>query len=165
MIRYRTEMSFESPRNALDVMRFEIGEMKNTDILEYVRDNYDLPRMLKDNIDEMIGTLDDIDENDDELGHLLKEILFCIADETGVDVRYALWLADRDSVIENYEGDELEIHAYETDGAVVLSDLGYDGTLYGYASMPEEIEEEDVMESFTVLSGGKLSTVTAVSLD
>lgn len=69
----------------------------------------------------------------------------CIEDNTGKKIRYALWLADKDAVEDMYEGNERDIYAYNVDDAVVLSDLGYDGTLYGFEEMPEPIE--DIVES------------------
>ena len=140
-IRYRTEMSFNSERRAIPVMLFEITEMHNTDILEYVRDHYDLPRILKGNIDEYIQNIDDIEPEDDVVKYMLKEILGCIEDETGVNVRYALWLASKKAVKDFYEGNERTIYGYDISKGVILSDLGYDGTLYGFAEMPKTVDE------------------------
>lgn len=47
MVKYRTEMSVDSERMALPVMLFEITELHNTDILEYVSKNYLLSDELK----------------------------------------------------------------------------------------------------------------------
>jgi hypothetical protein len=47
MIKYRTEMSIDSERKALPVMLFEITELHNADILEYVSENYLLSDELK----------------------------------------------------------------------------------------------------------------------
>jgi hypothetical protein len=142
-IRYRTEMSDSSERDAVSVMLFEITELHNTDILEYVRDNYNLPNILKRNIDEYIENIDEIEEGDENVAYMLKEILGCIEDETTITVNYALWLADKDSVIDNYEGSEREIYGYKIDNAIVLSDLGWDGTLYGFEDEPEPVEIYD----------------------
>ena len=40
-----------------------------------------------------------------------------------------------------YEGDELTIYGYDIRNAVVLSDLGYDGALYGFEEEQEPCEE------------------------
>ena len=143
MIKYRTEMSVDSERKALPVMLFEITELHNTDILEYVSENYLLSEELKMDVQEIIDNIDDVDEDGCE--GILEEILNCIEDSTGKKIRYALWLADKDAVEDMYEGDERDIYAYNVDDAVVLSDLGYDGTLYGFEEMPEPIE--DIVES------------------
>ena len=143
MIKYRTEMSVDSERKALPVMLFEITELHNADILEYVSENYLLPDELKTDVQEIIDNIDDVDE--DGCKGILEQVLFCIEGSTGKKIRYALWLADKDAVEDMYEGDERDIYAYNVDDAVVLSDLGYDGTLYGFEEMPEPIE--DIVES------------------
>ena len=143
MIKYRTEMSIDSEHRALPVMLFEITELHNADILEYVSENYLLPEELKIDVREIIDNIDDVDEDGCE--RILEEVLNCIENSTGKKIRYALWLADKDAVEDIYEGDERDIYAYNVDDAVVLSDLEYDGTLYGFEEMPEPIE--DIVES------------------
>lgn len=148
-------MSDSSERKAIPVMLFEITELHNTDILEYVMNHYHLPGILMQNIQDYIDNIDDVEEGDENVEYMLKEILGCIEDETGINVRYALWLADREAVEELYDGDELDVNAYDIDNAIVLSDLGYDGTLYGFEEMPEPIEddeEDDDIEESTHLT-------------
>ena len=94
LVRYRTEMSVDAERNAIQVMLFEITELHNTDILEYVMKNYELPNILKRNIQDYIDGIDDIEEGDDAVEYMLNEILGCIEDETGKTIRFAYWLAD-----------------------------------------------------------------------
>lgn len=136
-------MSIDSEHRALPVMLFEITELHNADILEYVSENYLLPDELKMDVREIIDNIDDVDEYGCE--RILEEVLNCIENSTGKKIRYALWLADKDAVEDIYEGDERDIYAYNVDDAVVLSDLEYDGTLYGFEEMPEPIE--DIVES------------------
>lgn len=136
-------MSVDSERKALPVMLFEITELHNADILEYVSENYLLPDELKTDVQEIIDNIDDVDEDGCE--GVLEQVLNCIEDSTGKKIHYALWLADKDAVEDMYEGDERDIYAYNVDDAVVLSDLGYDGTLYGFEEMPEPVE--DIVES------------------
>lgn len=148
-------MSDSSERKAIPVMLFEITELHNTDILDYVMNHYHLPGILMQNIQDYIDNVDDIEEGDENVEYMLKEILGCIEDETGINVNYALWLADREAVEELYDGDELDVNAYDIDNAIVLSDLGYDGTLYGFEEMPEPIEddeEDDDIEESTHLT-------------
>ena len=142
MIKYRTEMSVDSERKAIPVMLFEITELHNADILEYIKEHYDMPRILKQNIQEYINNIDEIEEDDDVVEYMLKEIISCIEEDTGKKIRYALWLADKEAVKELYDGDELDVYAYNVDDALVLSDLGYDGTLYGFETMPEPLDSE-----------------------
>ena len=57
-----------------------------------------------------------------------------------ITVNYALWLASKKSVLENYsDGIESEIDVYYVGNAVVLSDLGYDGILFGYRDCPRPL--------------------------
>lgn len=151
MIRYRTE-SFggsiygHGERDAAAVMAFETKELGNTDILEYLRTSVlkdsslaakmkDFERELEENycIDDM--SLDDMEG-------FFKEVLAEIKNESGHNIRYALWLADPPVVLSPDCGygrdltDDFPVDAYET-GPVILSDLGYDGTLYGYEEYPE----------------------------
>lgn len=142
-IMYRTEMSMSSERKAIPLMLFEISELHNADILEYVRDNYDLPGILKRNITEYIENIDEIEEGDDVVEYMLREILSCIEDETGKTIKYALWLATKEAVEELYDGDEQFIYEYDVTDAVILSDLGFDGVLYGFENMPEPLNSED----------------------
>ena len=136
-------MSMSSERKAIPLMLFEISELHNADILEYVRDNYDLPGILKRNITEYIENIDEIEEGDDVVEYMLREILSCIEDETGKTIKYALWLATKEAVEELYDGDEQFIYEYDVTDALILSDLGYDGILYGFENMPESLNSED----------------------
>lgn len=87
------------------------------------------------------------------------------------EVKYALWLADEETVMdkecgyERYIDDECGVEAYET-GPIVLSELGYDGTLYGYAEMPEAIivrplvkKDMELVEAFDELSGNNVASM------
>ena len=157
---YRTEMSMSSERKAVPLMLFEISELHNADILDYVRNHYKLPGILKRNIDEYIQNIDDIEEGDDNVEYMLREILSCIEDETGKTIKYALWLATKEAVEELYDGDEQFIFEYDVTDALILSDLGYDGVLYGFETMPEplnseedkeEINESDKKEEYNML--------------
>ena len=56
-----------------------------------------------------------------------------------IRVRYALWLAPSDTVIEHYARPGGRIDAYDVSDAIVLSDLGYDGVLFGFEKNPEPI--------------------------
>ena len=148
-IRYRTEtFSGMGYRDAAEVMAFETFEMGNTDIMETLiaaRTVQDpsLIHTMKGYVEELDanGFIDDLSEADaiKFFGRVLDEI----RSVTGYTIKYALWLADEDTVMGFYGKDEIlpdDVDAYEI-GPVVLSELGYDGTLYGYESCPEPIIE------------------------
>lgn len=151
-VRYRTE-SFSGmwERDAAEVMAFETFELGNVDILECLRDTLlrgrPICETIQSFIDELIdnGFVDDMGSDDkvDFFRDVLKEVF----DVTGIQVNYALWLAEKDTVL-NFYGrhmlDENDYDAYVT-GPVLLSDLGYDGALYGYPEMPEPLTERDAL--------------------
>lgn len=141
-ILYRTEMSMKPNRNAVDVMLFEICELTNTDILEYISENYKLPQLLKRNINETIESIKNYDFEEDEIKYLLEEIISCIEDIVGFKPKYALWLASEEAVRECYEGNEQDIYVYDIDmgNCVILSDLDYDGILLGFEKLPIPID-------------------------
>lgn len=139
-VMYRNE-SFQGSgwRDAVSVIVHEICELGNTDVLDYCLGHYDLSRMhfddtvraLRDSVDEG----DEVDEADVRL--LVTDLLKHIESNTGYDIRYALWLADMDTVMSDYDGDEGYVDAYEC-GPVVLSDLGGEGVLFGYTRLPKK---------------------------
>ena len=135
-------MSMKPNRNAVDVMLFEICELTNTDILEYISENYKLPQLLKRNINETIESIKNYDFEEDEIKYLLEEIISCIEDIVGFKPKYALWLASEEAVRECYEGNEQDIYVYDIDmgNCVILSDLDYDGILLGFEKLPIPID-------------------------
>lgn len=146
MIRFRTEaFSGSGERNALEVIRYEIFELGNTDILTTLSTTILKSHPIRPILERYVweidenGFVDDLSEQ--ETRSFVKRILEAVGEETGYTVNYALWLADRATVQWFYHGTEDNISAYST-GAVVLSELGCDGTLYGYDKLPEEIEIE-----------------------
>lgn len=105
-----------------DVLDYEINELENTDIYEYLSDNGD--------------GLDGIDDVSDILIYVYSEL--GLPDESEV---YGLWLTSVDAVIELYDGDTSNpetITSYELpDDYIILSDLGEDGVLIA-SSTPKE---------------------------
>ena len=115
-------------------MMFEIEELENEDIFDYVLDNYKLSDELKESIKAYM------DSSDGNLENILKNMLSEIKTQTGKDIKYALWLAEKETVIDMYDGAENGIDVYETKDGVILSDLGYDGVLFGFEKLPEPID-------------------------
>ena len=121
-------------------MLFEITNLNNADILDYINKHYILPSSLKDKIQTFIDNVDDLEENDEDVEQTLEMIIDYIERQTGKKINYVLWLADKEAVRNLYDGDELEMYGYDVDDALILSDLGYDGTLYAFEDMPDAIE-------------------------
>lgn len=154
-IRYRTEaFSGMMERDAAEVMAFETFELGNTDIFETLQETLLKDSSLRDKISGFIrelennGYVDDMSSDDKVL--FFKEVLKEINKVTGLDIKYALWLADIETVIDFYGRDMLNENDYESYeiGPVVLSELGYDGTLYGYVNYPVSLEERLGLEPF-----------------
>lgn len=137
---YRNESFMGSGwRDAVSVITHEICELGNADVLDYCLEHYDLSRMHFDDTVRALRDSVDAGEDVDEYGvrllvaDLLKHVESC----TGYCVRYALWLAGMDTVMSDYDGEEDRVDAYEC-GPVVLSDLGWDGVLFGYSNLPKK---------------------------
>ena len=154
---FRTEQfSGEGYRNAAEVMAHEVFELQNTDILVALSNG-----ILKGT---QIGTrmlllIDGIENNtdDEDMNRFLDDafekeyvgvtyfrvVLNVIKRITGKDIKYVLWLCDSiDDVKNSYEfGDNVytEFDEYETSD-IVLSDIGREGKLYGYETMPKPIK-------------------------
>ena len=148
MLRYRTEtFSGIGPRDAADVMAFETFELGNTDIPEYLCSHQLKGSSLAPALESITRELDDNGFVDDmswgEKVDFFREVLEDLSKVTGVNITHALWLADSDTVL-NFYGKDLTtgsyIDAYEP-GPVVLTDLGHDGTLYGYDHDPYPARE------------------------
>lgn len=138
---YRTEsFSGSGVRDAVSVLTFEVCDLTNTDILAYCLEHYSLKRMhFNETLQVLKDSLEDGDAVDEQdIRNLMEDLLKHIESETGYSIRYALWLADKKTVLSDYEGNEDNIDAYEC-GPVILSDLGEDGILFGYESNPKKI--------------------------
>jgi len=149
-IRYRTEaFSGTKERDAAEVMAFETFQLGNTDILEHISQHYLRDSLLQSKCSAFIRELDDngyVDDMgmEDQVG-FFHELLEEIEHTAGVPIKYALWLADKAVVCDqswygyNMTHDE-DFECYEV-GPVILSDLGHDGTLYGYTELPVSLED------------------------
>lgn len=137
-VMYRSEDSYGSGvRDILDIMTFEIYELKNIDILEYTLDHYLQNSNIKETVENMIADIEIFSE--EEVYKICKLIINEINKQTDHNLKYALWLAEYDAVSNIYSFDESSIEAYNTSD-IILSDLGYDGILFGYGEEPELIE-------------------------
>lgn len=148
MLRYRTEtFSGIGPRDAAEVMAFETFELGNTDIPEYLCSHQLKSSSIAPALESITKELDENGFVDDmsweEKVDFFREVLGDLSKVTGVNISHALWLADPDTVL-NFYGKDLTtgsyIDAYEP-GPVVLTDLGHDGTLYGYDHDPYPARE------------------------
>ena len=148
MLRYRTEtFSGEGFRDAAEVMAFETFELGNTDIPEYLCSHQLKGSSLAPALESITRELDDNGFVDDmsweEKVDFFRDVLEDLSKVTGANITHALWLAGPDTVLNFYGKDftpDSCIDAYEP-GPVILTDLGYDGTLYGYDHEPYPAKE------------------------
>ena len=139
------------------IIAYEIFELGNSDILRYVLDNFKpqnsddmfLITDIKTYIDELEenGYVDDLYTSDKEA--FAQKIVEYVSRQSGIDVKYALWLCDsKDDVLENYGCDwdtEDDISEYPKTSAI-FSYLGSEGGLYGYDVDPYTLEIEKSAE-------------------
>lgn len=146
--KYRSESGY-SERNPIRVMTFECHELGNIDILKYLREHYlygDLKRLVSRIISQSENPTEIITE--ESFTTVFELALDQIKGRTGKDIKYCVWLADRDIVENYYCSDLIEyiIYGYDIEGSVILSDLGIEGKLYGFEELPDPVEELIIKE-------------------
>jgi len=133
-----------------DVIKNEILDYGNTDILETVNNLYckgsnefliDIAAAVKNGDYNDSGVI----MNDTVISakDIARYILKVIKAATGKDVRYFLWLASLEAVKKLYaRSKNPDIKEFDISDAVIVSDLEYDGKLYGYEEKPEPINND-----------------------
>lgn len=141
---YRDENAFGSGvMKAKDVIMYEITELCNTDILDYCVDKYELSEELDDEIRQLISDMENEEEFDeDDVESIIDDLLSELEVIFDKKIKYVIWLATKEAVIDLYSNgnEDAELTAYET-SEIILSDLGYDGLLFGYEKKPKPVEE------------------------
>ncbi len=140
---YRSESVYgEGFTDAVSVITHEVDDLDNVDILSTLADTVLTGTKLGDTLTK---TVDDPEMLDELLGEnpekfVRDQLLPAVRQATGVDIKYVLWLcATAADVVDIYNAAPEDVIAYPV-GDVVLSDLGQDGLLYGYAEKPEPVE-------------------------
>lgn len=129
-----------------DIIYYELTELGNQDIIDYCLCHYNLSESTKDILRRIEGMVCCYFENNtaewpayevlfikNGITLLLEEISL----EAGFCVKYGIWLADKETIIECYDGNDDNISEYEV-SSVLLSDL-VDGKLFGYENPPQPI--------------------------
>jgi hypothetical protein len=122
--------------DAARVLTYEIGELGNYDVLEYLAMTCLVGTDIGEQWPEVNNDVE-VDEFFEARGgveHFVRaELLPAIAEATGVRVSTVRWLCRTvDDVVNAYGADPDNVTAYPV-GDVLLSDLGVDGQLWGYA--------------------------------
>lgn len=143
---YRTESySGSGIRDVEEILRYEIGELGNTDILAYIRDNYgclqdfniseDIMESLKRealNEEELQLLIFEEEQNlaIENQDYFIEKVIDFLKDKFKEEV-VGLWFTSFNGVVEKYGGKIGDIDCYEIpQEAFVISDLGEDGVLF-----------------------------------
>lgn len=143
-ILFRSEEPFgDGIRDIVEVIKYETFSLGNTDILDYVSDHYEafdaeLSRKMRD-ISAEIAVCGGTILSEKEKTELIQKVVNSLNAYWGVSLKYCLWLAEKETVIEFYEASPESVEAYEASD-YVLVDIGYDGMLFGYEELPKPIE-------------------------
>lgn len=165
-IKYRTEtFSGSGVRDVKEVFFYEMFELENTDILSTMLNflagtKCELKIALLHHKIQM-GEGHEISKS--FAMSVYDEMLELIKEKTGYQIKYALWLADKEDLMKTFwrwangvynNNDECpkpkdgDIDAYEI-GPVILSESDGDGgTLYGYEQCPVPIDPKQWFASF-----------------
>lgn len=105
---YRNESCYGSGiRDLYEIIEFEMDELENEDIPDYIKKNYGYTGR---------------DDSSEDVISFLKENL--------PEHKYGLWLASKEAVKRLYDGSEENIVEVKIpNDAVIVSDLGFDGFL------------------------------------
>lgn len=156
---YRTEsFSGSGVRNLEDVVRFEIMELCNDDIIDYMQESYGILKSYQlekdgralDSEEFYFKCQENIDDVIDEIASYVKENLKID------DVRdiYVVWLTTKENVIDMYEAEsEWYIDEYIIpEECIILSDLGSYGALFAFKEEFCQIPNShlDVMDAMFV---------------
>lgn len=171
---YRTEECGGSGvRDLESIIKFEVFELGNTDILDYILKNYNLKNgLLLSSFTNTIQTMRELckgkNANDSEaltrvvtaygetmIDKFVESVITMVKLITKKDIKYGLWLASKNAVINRYSSlpenghndaptDNIEM--YETSD-VILSDLGYEGILFAYETLPNAINADTMNET------------------
>ena len=147
-------------RDAARVICFEMFELGNTDIpdtvyYKYIQPNLEVLYPIYHESINQIRVLIDVEDRDKAKdwmysleGHrdfmlLALAIIDMVNKVTKASVRYVLWLAEKERVVQYYNGEEKNMQEYAT-SPIILSDLGAEGILFGYETMPAPITKEEI---------------------
>lgn len=149
---WRNEEYSEGVRNAVKVITFEMYDLGNIDIPDTVFHRYIVYNRSRleqhgfakaiEQIELFVNDTQDFDSKQYMLElpraiyqKVAEDIIAIIQTITGVEIKYVLWLTDKESVVRYYEGRDDNMIEYPTT-EIVLSDLGKEGKLFGYNSLP-----------------------------
>lgn len=139
-VMYRCENQDNHPENPEDVIYYEMYELGNTDIPDYLVKNYGdkmSPEAFRtiSNAAEP-GNLENLSK--EERKNVVRTIILEMERIWEIKINKVLWLASREAVEELYWNGESRIKPCRR-SEYILSDLGYDGTLFAYVNKHSEL--------------------------
>ena len=176
---YRTENAYGSgERNLRAIIEYEVFELGNTDIFDYMLKHYDFEKYtLKSAFLNTLQTMREMNGDSDpesvesfervanDIGKntakkaFMDSVMDLIKYVTGKNIRYGLWLAEKDAVIRFYNNMSKEnIDTYRTSD-VILSDLNEDGILFGYEEKPKPVSPYDEIAKLEILLDKKTTDI------
>lgn len=147
-ILYRNEKCYgDGSKLITEVMQHEIFELANSDILYYIRNEYAkaLSEKQYKELNKIITVIETFGnyEDEDSQKRFCEDMLDSINRYLNKNLKYCLWLADMDAVLEYYDGQDTPwyIRAYETSD-YILSDIDDEGKLFMYETEPVSLQEQ-----------------------
>ena len=144
-MRFRSEITFgEGYREVVPVLCWETFELGNSDILLTLANGLLKNSPLKK---QLLSFSEDLNKNgfiadfpEEQQLQFFTEVISEINSFTKKNIKYCLWLADLDGVksycLNDTELSDDDIDVYE-ESDVILSNIDFDGCLYGYETLPK----------------------------
>lgn len=137
---YRNETIYGSGvRDLRDVIEFEIVELNNVDIPDTLLNSFPVRLNQRKELEYIV---DDIEELTDEEKQKAVDTCVDVIKVEYPNAKYCLWLGSKETIENNYEGNEENIDAYNIEYTKPISDLGfeYDGCLFVFSELPSPIK-------------------------
>ena len=132
-VMYRNNDYGTGETNPRNVVAFEMGELGNADIPDYLLSKYGgkMKPDAKSTLEKAVEKIEKHELGEDEAESVAKTIIDEMERIWRIRIANVLWLADYDAVVDIYDGNEDNIEEYPT-SEYILSDLGGDGILFAY---------------------------------
>ena len=148
-MRYRSEkvgVGGNGIRDILAVMTYEIYNMGNSDILTTLIPtikpvNPELSCEMQSMVNELEENFSFDDMGEDDVHEICQKIVECLNNIYHKNLKYCLWLADYNVVMNYYGHGRLSLSDIDgyMESDIVLSKIEPDGSLYAYEENPVKI--------------------------
>ena len=150
-ILYRTEaFSGQMIYDVCDIVCYETFELGNSDILitllaQGLIKDPELRNLAREFSDDPIASSENKEYSLKDKLDYVRKVIADVSKSSGVDLKYALWLAPKEAIANFYGIDMLDEYDYDAykAGPVLLSDLEGEGFLFGYSEMPSPLAVDE----------------------